>query len=142
MNPDWIPVAAAEAHKLGMHVHGHVPAHMRPWDAVKAGYDEITHINFVAMQAMPDDVVNQANTAQRIEGPAKYFKDVDLSAEPMRSRKRNVSWYARTSTCWPLSTRSPVSGSVKAVARPPSVGLASSTVTRAPASAAAHAAPN
>ena len=37
------------------------------------------------MQAMPDDVVNQANTAQRIEGPAKYFKDVDLSAEPMRS---------------------------------------------------------
>ena len=85
MNPDWIPAAAAEAHKLGMHVHGHVPAHMRPWDAVKAGYDEITHINFVAMQAMPDEVVNQANTAQRIEGPAKYFKDVDLSADPMHS---------------------------------------------------------
>ena len=85
MNPAWIPAAAAEAHKLGMHVHGHVPAHMRPWDAVKAGYDEITHINFVAMQAMPDEVVNQANTAQRIEGPAKYFKDVDLKADPMRS---------------------------------------------------------
>jgi imidazolonepropionase-like amidohydrolase len=85
MNPAWIPAAAAEAHRLGMHVNGHVPAGMRPWDAVKAGYDEITHINFVAMQAMPQDVVDKANTAQRIEGPAKYFKDVDLDGEPMRS---------------------------------------------------------
>ena len=85
MNPAWIAPAAAEAHRLGMHVHGHVPAGMRPWDAVKAGYDEITHINFVAMQAMPQAVVDKANTSARLEGPAKYFKDVDLGAEPMRS---------------------------------------------------------
>jgi imidazolonepropionase-like amidohydrolase len=84
MNPKWIAPAAREAHKLGMHVHGHVPATMRPLDAVRAGYDEITHINFVAMQAMPQAVVDQANTAQRMEGPAKYFKDVDLNAEPMK----------------------------------------------------------
>ena len=25
MNPAWIAPAAAEAHKLGLHVHGHVP---------------------------------------------------------------------------------------------------------------------
>jgi imidazolonepropionase-like amidohydrolase len=85
MNPAWIAPGAAEAHKLGMHVHGHIPAGMRPWDAVKAGYDEITHINFVAMQAMPQAVVDKANTAARLEGPAKYFKDVDLNAEPMHS---------------------------------------------------------
>ena len=85
MNPAWIPAAAAEAHRLGLQVLGHVPATMRPLDAVKAGYDEITHINFVAMQAMPDEVVNKANTAQRIEGPAKYFKDVDLNGPQMRS---------------------------------------------------------
>ena len=78
MNPAWIAPAAAAAHKLGMHVHGHIPAGMRPWDAVKAGYDEITHINFIAMQAMPQEVVDKANTAMRLEGPAKYFKDVDL----------------------------------------------------------------
>ena len=85
MNPAWIPAAAAEAHRLGLQVLGHVPATMRPLDAVKAGYDEITHINFIAMQAMPDEVVNKANTAQRIEGPAKYFKDVDLNGPQMRS---------------------------------------------------------
>ena len=85
MNPAWIPAAAAEAHRLGLQVLGHVPATMRPLDAVKAGYDEITHINFIAMQAMPDEVVNKSNTAQRIEGPAKYFKDVDLNGPQMRS---------------------------------------------------------
>jgi imidazolonepropionase-like amidohydrolase len=85
MNPAWIPAGAKEAHRLGMQVLGHVPATMRPLDAVNAGYDEITHINFVAMQAMPDEVVNKANTAQRIEGPAKYFKDVDLNGPVIKN---------------------------------------------------------
>lgn len=85
MNPAWIAPAAKEAHRLGLQVLGHVPATMRPLDAVHAGYDEITHINFVAMQAMPDEVVNKANTAQRIEGPAKFFKDVDLNGPQMKS---------------------------------------------------------
>jgi imidazolonepropionase-like amidohydrolase len=85
MNPDWIAPAAAEAHKLGLHVHGHVPAGMRPLDAVRAGYDEVTHINFIMMQAMPQDVVDKANTAARLEGPAKYGKDVDLDSPMMKS---------------------------------------------------------
>jgi imidazolonepropionase-like amidohydrolase len=85
MNPAWIPPAAAEAHKLGLHVHGHIPAGMRPLEAVRAGYDEITHINFIMMQAMPQDVVDKANTAARLEGPAKYGKDVDLDSPEMKA---------------------------------------------------------
>jgi hypothetical protein len=85
MNPAWIAPGAAEAHKLGLHVHGHVPAGMRPLDAVRAGYDEVTHINFIMMQAMPQDVVDKANTAARLEGPAKYGKDVDLDSPAMKS---------------------------------------------------------
>lgn len=84
MNPAWIAPAAAEAHKLGLHVNGHVPAGMRPIEAVRAGYDELTHINFIIMQAMPQAVVDKANTAARLEGPAKYGKDVDLDSAPMR----------------------------------------------------------
>jgi len=84
MNPAWIAPAAAEAHRLGLHVHGHVPATMRPSEAVKAGYDELTHLNFVVMEAMPKEVLDKANTRQRMEGPAKFFKDVDLDAEPMK----------------------------------------------------------
>jgi hypothetical protein len=85
MNPAWIAPAAAEAHKLGLHVHGHVPAGMRPLDAVRAGYDEVTHINFILMQAMPQDVVDKSNTAARLEGPARYGKDVDLDAPAMKA---------------------------------------------------------
>ncbi len=62
---------ATEAHKLGLRVHGHIPAGMRPLDAVHDGYDEITHIYFVMMQAMPDDVVCQVQTVlARFFGPA------------------------------------------------------------------------
>ncbi|WP_300973951.1 amidohydrolase family protein [Sphingomonas sp. LHG3406-1] len=84
MNPAWIAPAAAEAHRLGLHVHGHVPATMKPSQAVAAGYDELTHLNFVVMEAMPKDVLDRANTRQRMEGPAKFFKDVDLDAPLMK----------------------------------------------------------
>ncbi len=84
-NPAWVAATAAEAHRLGLHVHGHVPAGMRPLDAVRDGYDEITHINFVIMQAMPDDVVAHSNTAARMVGIGRYAATVDLDAEPMKS---------------------------------------------------------
>ncbi len=83
MNPAWIAPAAAEAHRLGLHVHGHVPATMKPSEAVAAGYDELTHLNFVVMESMPRAVIDKANTRQRMEGPARYFKDVDLDASLM-----------------------------------------------------------
>jgi imidazolonepropionase-like amidohydrolase len=78
LNKDWVPAAAAEAHKLGLHVHGHIPVGMRTLDAIKAGYDEVTHINWVVMQAMPDSVVAVSNGIMRFEGPGRYAKDLNL----------------------------------------------------------------
>jgi hypothetical protein len=85
MNPAWIAPAAAEAHRLGLRVLGHVPAGMRPLEAVHAGYDELTHINFVLMQAMPQSVVNVANTAARFEGPAEFARTVDLDSPAIKA---------------------------------------------------------
>jgi len=85
MKPEWIAPGAKLAHQLGLHVHGHIPAGMRTLDAINAGYDEITHIYFATMQAMPQEVVDKANTTMRLLGPGKYFKDVDLDAEPMKT---------------------------------------------------------
>ena len=85
MDPAWIAPAAAEAQRLGLHVSGHVPATMRPLEAVRAGYDELTHLNFVVMQAMPKEIVDKANTAERIAGPARLAKDVDWNTPEMRA---------------------------------------------------------
>ncbi len=83
-NPAWVAPAAAEAHRLGLHVHGHLPAGMRASQAIAAGYDELTHIYFVMMEAMPDDVVATSNGINRFEGTGRYAKDVDLNAQPMK----------------------------------------------------------
>jgi imidazolonepropionase-like amidohydrolase len=85
MKPAWIPPAAKLAHELGLHVHGHIPAGMRTLDAINAGYDEITHIYFGIMQSMPDEIVAKSNTTARLTGPGRYFKDVDLDGEPMKT---------------------------------------------------------
>jgi len=83
-NPAWVSATAAEAHRLGLHVHGHLPFGMRPAQAIADGYDEITHIFYVIMEAMPDSVVS-ATGLTRVQGTARYSKDVDLHAEPMKS---------------------------------------------------------
>ncbi len=84
-NPAWVRATAAEAHRVGLHVHGHLPAGMRPAEAIDQGYDEITHIYFVMMQAMPDEVVAHSNGIERFQGTGRYAKGVDLSADPMKS---------------------------------------------------------
>jgi imidazolonepropionase-like amidohydrolase len=84
-NPAWLPASIAEAHKLGLHVHGHIPAGIRPLDAINDGYDEVTHINWIIMQAMPDSVIAVSNGMMRFEGPGRYAKDVDLDGAPMRT---------------------------------------------------------
>jgi len=45
MNPAWVPAIAAEAHRLGMRVTGHVPAFATADEMIGDGYDEITHVN-------------------------------------------------------------------------------------------------
>ena len=85
LNPAWLQAAIHEAHKLGLHVHGHVPAGIRPLDAINAGYDEMTQINWVMMQAMPDSVIPVDNGIMRFEGPGRYAKDVDLESAPIKA---------------------------------------------------------
>jgi imidazolonepropionase-like amidohydrolase len=45
MNPDWVKPMAAEAHRLGMGVTGHVPAFDTPDRVIRDGYDTIAHVN-------------------------------------------------------------------------------------------------
>ncbi|HEU5135401.1 MAG TPA: amidohydrolase family protein [Steroidobacteraceae bacterium] len=83
LNKAWLPAAAAEARKQGLHVHGHIPVGMRPLEAINAGYDEVTHINWIVMQAMPDSVIGESNGILRFEGPGRFAKGLDLNGKPM-----------------------------------------------------------
>jgi len=82
-DPTWLPASIVEAHKLGLHVHGHIPAGIRPMEAINDGYDEVTHINWIMMQAMPASVLPVSNGIMRFEGPGRYAKDVDLDGEAL-----------------------------------------------------------
>jgi imidazolonepropionase-like amidohydrolase len=47
LKPELIPVVAAEAHRLGMSVTGHVPTGVDAYAAVEAGMDQINHVGFL-----------------------------------------------------------------------------------------------
>ena len=79
----WLPATLAEAHKLGLHVHGHIPHSIRPSAAIKDGYDEITHINWIVMEGVPASVLDTDNGIGRFEGPGRYAKDMDLRSPAM-----------------------------------------------------------
>jgi imidazolonepropionase-like amidohydrolase len=49
MNGDWAPAIVKEAHRLNMRVVGHVPAFSNANDMIKAGFDEMTHINQIML---------------------------------------------------------------------------------------------
>jgi hypothetical protein len=49
IKPEWVQPLAAYARSRGLRVSGHVPAFMRAEQAVRAGYDELTHINQVML---------------------------------------------------------------------------------------------
>ena len=55
IEPDWVKPIAERAHALGMRVSGHVPAFMSAEQAVRAGYDEIQHINMVFLNFLAAD---------------------------------------------------------------------------------------
>jgi imidazolonepropionase-like amidohydrolase len=83
-DPALVPDAVAEAHALGMRVSGHIPAGMLAEDAVRQGFDEIQHVNFLFLNFMPD-VAAQTQTPVRLTAPAERAGTIDLTSPPVRA---------------------------------------------------------
>lgn len=83
MDPALVPAMAAEARRLGLRVQGHVPHGMRALDAVRAGFNEINHGNFLLMQALPDSVMQRSDTLERHYGPIRLADRIDLRGPEM-----------------------------------------------------------
>jgi imidazolonepropionase-like amidohydrolase len=82
IKPELVAPIAEQAHKRGMRVSGHIPSGMIAADAVRQGYDEIQHVNFLLLNFMPD--VNETRTPARFTEPAKRGADLDLSSPAVR----------------------------------------------------------
>jgi imidazolonepropionase-like amidohydrolase len=81
-HPEWVEATAAYAHRRGLRVSGHVPAFMRSDEAIRAGYDEIQHINqlMLAFFVGPKD---DTRTLQRFYLIAEHADALDLSSKPV-----------------------------------------------------------
>ncbi len=77
-DPAWLPATIREAHAKGLHVHGHIPHGIRTSEAVADGYDEITHINWIVMEGVPEKELATDNGIGRFEAPGRYAKDMDI----------------------------------------------------------------
>ena len=83
VKPELVPVIAKRAHELGLRVSGHVPAYMRAEDAIRDGYDEIQHANFLMLQFWPD--VKDTRTPARFTAVAERGAALDLSSPEARA---------------------------------------------------------
>ena len=81
-NPAFVPAVAAEAHRRGLRLSGHIPAFMSASDAVRAGYDEIQHLNMLLLNFMPD--VLDTRTPARFLEPARRAADLDVKSPQVR----------------------------------------------------------
>lgn len=94
LDPKLVPLIAAEAHRRGMRVSGHIPSGMIAQDAILAGFDEIQHVNMLFLNFMPD-VKNQTQTPVRLTAPALRAGTIDLNGKPVQDfialmKSRNI----------------------------------------------------
>jgi len=83
IDPKWVVPLAAEAHKLGLHVAGHIPSFSTAEQAVRSGYDEITHMNMVMLNFEGDTI--DTRTMRRFSVVGERAKDLDLNSEPVNA---------------------------------------------------------
>jgi imidazolonepropionase-like amidohydrolase len=84
VKPELVPPIADEAHRLGLRVMGHVPAFMTAEEAVRAGFDEIQHLNMVFLNFFAG-AVKDTRTPARFTAVAERAAELDLDSERVRS---------------------------------------------------------
>ncbi|HEY0339384.1 MAG TPA: amidohydrolase family protein, partial [Steroidobacteraceae bacterium] len=77
---ELIPAAVRQAHSRGLRVGGHVPVGLRLDDAVRLGFDDISHFNFVMLNFLDDATQNKTNTLARVLEPAARAGAIDLDS--------------------------------------------------------------
>jgi imidazolonepropionase-like amidohydrolase len=83
VKPELVPVITSAAHAHRLRVSGHIPAFMRAEEAVRAGYDEIQHVNFLFLNFWPD--VQDTRTPVRFTAVAERAATLDLKSAAVQA---------------------------------------------------------
>jgi imidazolonepropionase-like amidohydrolase len=83
VKPELVPVIVRRAHERGLRVSGHIPAFMRAEDAVRDGYDEIQHVNFLFLNFWPE--IKDTRTPIRFTAVAERAALLDLKSAPVQA---------------------------------------------------------
>ncbi|HXU29050.1 MAG TPA: amidohydrolase family protein [Thermoanaerobaculia bacterium] len=95
IKPELVPAIVARAKLRGLRVSGHIPAFMTAEQAVNAGFNEIQHINFIALNFLFDKV-QDTRTPARFTAVAQHAIEIDPKSEPFQKfvrllKEKNVA---------------------------------------------------
>ncbi len=95
IEPKLVPAIVARAKLHGMRVSGHIPAFMTAEQAVQGGFDEIQHINFIALNFLFDKV-QDTRTPARFTAVAEHAAEIDPKSERFQAfvrllKEKNVA---------------------------------------------------
>jgi imidazolonepropionase-like amidohydrolase len=85
LRPDLVAPLAAQAHALHLRVSGHVPQGMGAEDAVRAGFDEIQHLELVLLGLFAKKGDESRTEAGRFVPVAEGMASLDLSSPPVQA---------------------------------------------------------
>ncbi len=83
LDPKLVAPVVKRAHELGLRVSGHIPNGMSAEQAVRAGYDEIQHANFLVLNFLDPKI--DTRTPARFSEVAKQAADLDLDSPRVKS---------------------------------------------------------
>jgi imidazolonepropionase-like amidohydrolase len=83
LKPELVPPIAAAAHGRGLRVSGHVPNGMLAAEFVRAGADELQHINFILLNFLASQV-KDTRTPERFTAVAEHAAGIDLDSESVK----------------------------------------------------------
>ena len=80
IEPSWIEPIAAAAQERGLMVLGHIPSGMTAEEAIRAGYDEVTHINMLFLNFAENAKDIDTRTPQRFIVPIRDGGTLDVES--------------------------------------------------------------
>jgi imidazolonepropionase-like amidohydrolase len=82
LDPALVPPIIERAHHLGLRVSGHIPNGLTAEQAVRAGFDEIQHVNFLFLNFQTGV---DTRTPARFTEVAKHAAELDLGSAKVKS---------------------------------------------------------